>query len=322
MNFHIVHTTEYEYSAAAIESYTELRVRPRNTLRQVVSHHLTEITPRVPLEVFIDYYGNWVEFLSVPFRHKRLIVTSRSAVQTRAYQDALSGLDLTISEAVHLCWPQRRELYDFLMPSLHAPVLPEIEEIARQHLPPKAPFAPAILSLNEWLFREFTYESGVTDISTPVSEVIANRKGVCQDFAHLMIAVLRSAGLPARYVSGYIETDADAHTSLNGAPPPPAPEPSEDSTRLIGATASHAWVEVFTPSGHWVGLDPTNNLMEGERHVQIGIGRDYADVSPLRGVFKGAEQQLLSVKVTVSRAEELRNEQDELTGSGLGPFLD
>jgi transglutaminase-like putative cysteine protease len=312
MHFRIVHTTQYTYSAPAIESFSELRVRPRQTLRQVVHQHATEVTPRVPLEVFQDFYGNWVESLSVPFRHNRLIVTSRSTVQTRPYQDAMGGLDLTVSEAVHLTWPQRRDLYDFLMPSVHVPLSPTMERIAKEHLPKNAPFTESIVKLNEFLFRTLKYEPGTTEISTPIETVWEKKRGVCQDFAHLMIAVLRCAGLPARYVSGYIETETQAKISKGELPPPTEFDNDDDKSPLIGATASHAWVEVYMPNGHWVGIDPTNNMMEGERHVQIGIGRDYADVPPLCGVFKGAEQQLLTVKVSVSRAvgEAAREEQE------------
>ena len=329
MKFRIVHTTQYEYSAPAIESYSELRVRPRNTLRQVITNHVTEVTPRVPLEVFTDYWGNWGESLSVPFRHQRLTVTSRCTVQTRPFQDALEGLDLSISEAAHLCLPKRRELYDFLMPSPLIQITPQVEALARKHLASKAPFPESILGLNEHIFRSFKYQPGATTISTPVDEVIATRQGVCQDFAHLYIAILRAAGIPARYVSGYIETESQADASraghdiaeLHDAVSPHAPlsdrparkprngkqqrvasglRPHTDAP-LIGATASHAWVEVYAPNGLWVGIDPTNNMMESERHVQIGIGRDYSDVPPLRGVFKGAKKQILSVKVTVAR---------------------
>jgi transglutaminase-like putative cysteine protease len=311
MNFRIVHTTEYEYSAPARECYTELRVRPRNTLRQVITNHITEVNPRVPLEVFTDYWGNWVESLSVPFRHQRLIVTSRCTVQTRPFQDALRGLDLSISEAVHLYLPKKRELYDFLMPSLHVPLTAEVQALARDHFSAKTSFTPAILGLNEYIFKNFKYEPGATTISTPVNEVIENKKGVCQDFAHLFIAILRFAGIPARYVSGYIETEAQARAALNGHDPiarhealtslSQAGEDDGDDDPLIGATASHAWVEVYAPNGMWIGIDPTNNMLESERHVQIGFGRDYSDVPPLRGVFKGAEEQVLSVKVTVAR---------------------
>src|SRR5580658_628991 len=283
MIFNIVHTTAYEYSAPAIESFTELRVRPRQCNRQIVHRHVTEVTPRAALEEFTDYYDNTVECLSVPFRHKTLSVTSRSTVETLPHKDALSCLDLSVSEAVRLNWPQRRELFDFLMPSAHAPITPELEQMSKQQLPSSASFAESILGLCSHIYETFTYMPGVTDIRTPLTDVLRKRQGVCQDFAHLMIALIRCAGLPARYVSGYIETE------------------SRGNPNLVGATASHAWVEVYLPNGLWVGIDPTNNILEGERHVQIGIGRDYHDVPPLRGVFKGAERQHLSVGVTVSR---------------------
>ncbi|MCE0499189.1 MAG: transglutaminase family protein [Methylacidiphilales bacterium] len=283
MIFNIVHTTAYEYSAPAIESFTELRVRPRQSNRQNVYSHVTEVEPRAALEEFTDYYGNTVECLSVPFRHRCLTVTSRSTVETLPHKDALSGLDLTVSEAVRLNWPHRRELFDFLMPSMHAPITPELETLSKQQLPSSGSFSESMLGLCTFIFKNFTYMPGVTDVRTPLTELLQRRAGVCQDFAHLMIALIRCAGLPARYVSGYIETES------SGTP------------NLVGATASHAWVEVYLPNGLWVGIDPTNNILEGERHVQIGIGRDYHDVSPLRGVFKGAERQYLSVGVTVSR---------------------
>ncbi|MDE1171322.1 MAG: transglutaminase family protein [Verrucomicrobium sp.] len=305
MKFRIVHTTQYEYSAPAIECYSELRVRPRNTLRQVITDHVTEVVPRVPLEVFVDYWGNWGESLSVPFRHQRLSVTSRCTVETRPFHDPIGGLDLSVSEAAHLCLPKRRELYDFLMPSELVQIPPEVEEMARVHLPPQASFTPSILALNEYIYRNFKYQPGATTVSTPVAEVIAKRRGVCQDFAHLFIAVLRAAGIPARYVSGYIETESQAEASQAGHDllarhgGSKARDPLNDP--LVGATASHAWLEFCAPNGIWVGIDPTNNMLESERHVQIGIGRDYADVPPLRGVFKGARKQVLSVKVTVAR---------------------
>ena len=170
------------------------------------------------------------------------------------------------------------------MPSVHAPITPELEELARKQLPSSASFSESILGLSTYIYETFTYMPGVTDVRTPLEVVLKKRQGVCQDFAHLMIAIIRCAGLPARYVSGYLETE-----SVRGAGP------------LVGATASHAWVEVYLPSGLWLGIDPTNDMLEGERHVQIGIGRDYHDVPPLRGVFKGAKRQQLSVMVTVSR---------------------
>src|ERR1700744_6366895 len=228
----MVPTPAYESSAPAIESFTELRVRPRQSNRQLVHRHVTEVTPRAALEEFTDYYGNTVECLSVPYRHKTLAVTSRSLVETLPHKDVLSALDLSVSEAVRLNWQQRRELFDFLMPSQHSPITPELEAMSKEQLPSSASFAESRKGLYPDISETFTYMPGVTDVRTPLSEVLRKRQGVCQDFAHLMIALIRCAGLPARYVSGYLETE-----SVQG------------ESGMIGATASHAWVEVFLPNG-------------------------------------------------------------------------
>src|SRR5271154_5024601 len=175
MIFNIVHTTAYEYSAPAIESFTELRVRPRRSSRQIVHRHLTEVTPRAALEEFTDYYDNTVECLSVPYRHKCLSVTSRSTVETLPHKDALSGLDLTVSEAVRLNWTHRRELFDFLMPSIHAPITPEIGKLSKQQLRSSASFSESIHKLCTYIYKTFTYMPGVTDIRTPLQEVLRKR---------------------------------------------------------------------------------------------------------------------------------------------------
>ncbi len=289
MHFHIEHTTEYVYSQPATEAFTELRLRPRDGSRQTVSRYSASLNPPVRIESHVDYFGNHVESISIPFRHDRLAVTSECDIVTRPMRDVLAGIDLTISEACQMYRPKWRELFDFLQPSHHIPFTPELKRLAKELLKPTQPFVRAVTSLNRHIFKEFKYVPGSTDVSTPVPVVLENRQGVCQDFAHVMICLLRNAGIPARYVSGYIETD-----------PAPGAGGSADPA-LIGATASHAWVEIYTPNGCWVGLDPTNNMLEGERHVQIGIGRDYNDVPPLRGVFKGANAQTLSVAVRVSR---------------------
>ena len=285
MFFHIEHTTEFVYPQPAVEAFSEMRLRPRDSLRQTVSHHYTRVDPPVLIEDHEDYFGNYVETVSVPFRHNKLTVTSICDVETEPHRDALSDLKLTVCEARLLYRSKLRELYDFLSPSVYIPFSEDVRTITRDLLPPTEDFATAIKRLNGWIFGEFKYTPGATDVNTNVAEFVRTRKGVCQDFAHLMICACRMAGIPARYVSGYIETD-------------PAPDDA-----LVGATASHAWVEVCAPNGFWIGMDPTNNIMESERHVQIGIGRDYQDVPPLKGIFKGTNRQTMSVAVSVSRNE-------------------
>lgn len=288
----ITHTTEYEYSAPAIESISELRVCPRNTARQRVLSHYTEVQPQMPLDSYEDYYGNRVQTLSMPVRHTRLHVTSHSEVETEPETMFLEACDMSVSEAVHYFMSRERELYDFLMESRYCRFSAEVDAIAAELFPSMRGFGECVFGLNQWIYREFKYHPGVTDVSTPVDAVLKTRSGVCQDFAHVMISVLRATGIPARYVSGYVESVVPPDSSAVGRVSRPS---------LRGTEASHAWIEVFTPLGEWVGLDPTNNCKEGEQHVQIGVGRDYDDVPPLRGVFKGAEKQQLSVSVSVSR---------------------
>jgi transglutaminase-like putative cysteine protease len=153
-------------------------------------------------------------------------------------------------------------------------------------LQPGADIFAVARNLMERIYRDFDYTPGATQTTTPIGEVLETRKGVCQDFAHLMIAALRSAGLPARYVSGYLET----------VPPP-------GKKKLQGADASHAWVEVWTPAFGWIAFDPTNNKLAGDRHIKIAHGRDYFDVQPLRGMFVGSGTQTLQVGVDVERID-------------------
>jgi len=296
MFFRIDHRTEYTYSEPATESFSELRLRPRDSLRQKVSRHVTTVRPKVLINHFTDYYGNYVETVSVPFKHNKLVVHSSCMVETNTYVDAMRGLNLSISEASYIYLNHKQALYEFMRPSIYIPFSRGLKKLASELLRPERPFSEALLALNHHIYTHFKYKPGVTDASSTVQELLDGKEGVCQDFAHLMICLCRNAGIPARYISGYIETD-----------PVPKPEgnKAKEST-LIGATASHAWVEVYTPNLFWVGLDPTNDIMEGERHVQIGVGRDYGDVTPLKGVFKGASQQVMSVDVKVTRDQPLR----------------
>ena len=290
MFFHIEHTTEYRYSEPATESFSELRLRPRDSLKQKVSRHYTRVEPSVLVESHTDYFGNFVETVSIPFRHPSLVVTSVCDVETKPFNDALAAVQLTVAEARQLYTERRRELHDFLRPSQIVTFPPGVWALADEFLPPAAPFTESLRTLNTHLYQSLRYRPGMTDAGTTVEQFLKFKEGVCQDFAHLMISVCRAAGIPARYVSGYIETD-----------PVLGPDGEPLDTALIGATASHAWLEIFSPNGLWIGFDPTNNCLESERHVQIGIGRDYADVPPLKGIFQGSNAQSLNVQVRVTR---------------------
>lgn len=289
MHFHIHHTTDYVYTAPATESFSELRLKPRETTRQTVRGYATSIQPSVPLESYVDYFGNLVETLAIPFRHQRLTVTSICEVTTHHGTDPLEGIEMTLSEAAHLFSRQRYDLHDYLRPSHHVPFAPELEDLARNLLNRRAPFPENILRINRHIHENFRYQSGVTDVTSSALEILEKREGVCQDFSHVMIGLLRMGGVPARYVSGYIEST------------PAGSDEDEPGPALVGAAASHAWVEVFTPANRWVGLDPTNNMLESEQHIQVAVGRDYQDVPPLKGVFKGTSTQRLAVEVQVQR---------------------
>jgi transglutaminase-like putative cysteine protease len=307
MIFRVAHHTEYLYRHPASESFAELRVCPRDTvgagqptlqlmeikdntvstLQRVIKRRL-DLDPQVAVDSYVDFFGNSVEFFSIPFRHTRLVVKASAEIETLPPVDPGPVLDISLAEARQIGNSRMIELHDYLQPTeqveLHHILLPLRKNFFRT----SDRLGEALLSLNQWIFSHFEYVPGSTDVSTPLKQVVKQRKGVCQDFAHLMLSILRTYGIPARYVSGYIE----AH------------DPTVSDPALVGATASHAWVEVFLPGGLWWGLDPTNNQVAGERHVRVAVGRDYRDCAPLKGTYKGALDQKLRVLVSVRRKPE------------------
>jgi transglutaminase-like putative cysteine protease len=287
MRFSVTHRTEYAYRRPASESFAELRVWPRDTKTQKILRRKLTIEPRAPVDHYVDYFGNDVEFFSIPHRHHSLAVEATAEVQTFPAPDLREALTVTLGEARQIFNSQMFRLFDFLQNSEMAPTGETLRPIKRKFFDPKVALGESLHGLNHWIYDQFDYEPGATDISTPLAQVIKQRSGVCQDFAHLMLAILRAAGVPARYVSGYIE----AH------------DPEKTNPKLVGAAASHAWVEVFLPGGEWYGLDPTNNQAAGERHVVVAVGRDYHDVAPMRGTYKGAFDQKLQVIVSLKRRQ-------------------
>jgi transglutaminase-like putative cysteine protease len=217
-------------------------------------------------------------------RHERLAVTNRLSVQTAPPVLPGEALELTVGEARQIFSSMATDVFDHLRGTAAAPNGGEATKWGRRLLRSDLPLRKAITDLNTALHREFKYSKGCTDVSTPLATVWKTRRGVCQDFAHVMLSVLRTSGLPARYVCGYIETD-----------------PPKGAGRLVGAVATHAWVEVLVPGMEWVALDPTNNQWCDERHVAVSFGRDFADAAPLRGTFKGSGGQEMSVRVTMKR---------------------
>lgn len=283
MHFHVSHQTEYAYNGAASESFAELRVWPQSDAAQRVISRSLSIEPETTVDHYVDYFGNNVEFFSIPSRHAELIVRAEAEVETFQVEPVESVLDTSIGEARQIYNSSLYQVFEYLQATSLVP-LDQHSRIRKRFFPQASSLREALLGLNEWIYKSFEYRPGVTDVFTPISHVVAQRRGVCQDFANLMLAILRSNGIPARYVSGYIEAfDPDS------------------GDKMTGAAASHAWVEVFLPGGVWWGLDPTNNQTVGERHIVVAVGRDYNDVAPMRGTYKGANDQKLNVIVSLKR---------------------
>jgi transglutaminase-like putative cysteine protease len=284
MVFEITHMTDYCYEQPASEAYIEARLTPPSRHTQKILSHAIEFAPAAPVTDYTDYFGNPTVFYSMIKRHERLTVTNRLTVETAPPVLPEEALELTVGEARQIFSSVATDVFDHLRGTPAAPNGGEATRWGRKLLCSDLPLRQAIENLNIAVHREFKYAKGSTDVSTPLVEVWKTRRGVCQDFAHIMLSVLRTSGLPARYVCGYIETD-----------------PPKGAGRLVGAVATHAWVEVLVPGMHWVALDPTNNQWCGERHVAVSFGRDFADAAPLRGTFKGSGGQDMSVKVTMKR---------------------
>lgn len=285
MRFRVLHETEYRYATPASESVGELRVCPPGRDCQRVLSRRIEIHPETGLDSFVDCFGNHAEFFSIPYRHPSLRVRAISEVETREPPDVSAALAVTVAEARQIFRSQPSRVWDYIRPSAHTPT-DAVRGILPHALHSEALTLGRFLEgLNHWIFRKFAYEPGTTDTTTPLSKVVQQRSGVCQDFAHLFLALIRRHGLPARYVSGYIE----------------AFDPETEEGELVGACASHAWIEAMLPGGGWIGLDPTNDQRAGERHVVVAVGRDYGDAAPVRGTYKGASDQRLRVLVSVER---------------------
>jgi transglutaminase-like putative cysteine protease len=290
MLFQVVHTTGYDYADAAMEAYLEVRLTPPVRPEQEVLRHRIEFHPTAEASDYIDYFGNRTTFYSMTLRHRQLKVTNRVTIRTLPRILPKSGLALTVAEAKQIL-KSGTGIFDYLQPTEAIPLVEESASWAREILRENRPLGEALDELNKTIYREFKYRSGSTDIETPLSQIWKKREGVCQDFAHVMISILRAARIPCRYVCGYIESE-------------PAVSADPTRKRLVGSLATHAWVEVLVPGLAWVALDPTNNQWCGEQHVTVAVGRDFLDAAPVRGTFKGSASQKLKVHVSMQRIPE------------------
>ena len=287
--YRVVHETRYKYQSTVSLSQQYLHMTPRSFAYQETESHLIWLDPVVDdSRDGVDYFGNCTRHVSLTLPHDSLLVHAESTVALRA-RPGLARI------AGSLPWESVRDMMGkeksaatleacrYLYASPHVTCFPALEAYARLSYTPGRPQLDAALDLTHRIFEDFEFDGKATDISTPLEQVLRGRRGVCQDFAQLMIGCLRSMGLPARYMSGYILTH------------PPA-----GKLRLIGADASHAWVSVYCPTLGWIDFDPTNRCLVQHEHITLGWGRDFSDVTPMRGIVLGGGQQDLDVQVTVT----------------------
>jgi transglutaminase-like putative cysteine protease len=284
MIYSVRHTTTFRYEPAVRESVMEVRLQPRSDGEQRCLSFTLDVDPAANIMQYRDFTGNTVHHFDIAGSHTQVKVTAQSAVEVQsipAPRAADSGdwadLDALIAGNDH---------WEMLLPSHFAHSNAQLEQLAKElGCERRGNPLDLLTGLNEAIYKLFAYVPNSTKVDSPIEEALQARQGVCQDFAHIMIALVRRMNIPCRYVSGYMfhRDDDENDRSFEGA--------------------SHAWVEALVPRLGWVAFDPTNNLVGGDRHIRVAIGRDYADVPPTRGVYKGEAQSELSVAVTVSPAD-------------------
>jgi len=290
MTYKIVHKTTYKYKQPVAYGSHVTYLTPRSKPQQVCKSHELVVTPRpVEMREKTDYFGNSFTFFAVQEPHDELQIEARSLVdempalkwpeQSPAWDEVVRSLAADRSS-------DGLNAYQFVFESPRIPLGAEFRTYAEPCFSSGRPLADALLDFTARIFKDFRFDSKATDVKTSPVEVLRSRRGVCQDFAHLQVSCLRSLGLAARYVSGYIRTF------------PPLGRP-----RLVGADASHAWVSAYCPGVGWLDVDPTNNLIPSESHVTLAWGRDYGDVSPVRGVILGGRDHKLDVGVDMEPQE-------------------
>lgn len=287
MRYTVSHTTTYDYGDEVSVSHHLARLKPRTMTGQACVSYEQAIEPSpAARSEHDDYFGNHVTFFAIHSPHERLTVHARSRVdvcpaelpspaETPPWETVRDGLGGDTS-------PEMLAVYEFVFDSALIKAFPVFAAYASESFPAHRPLLEGVIDLTRRIHEDFTFDAKATTVATPLNDVFESRRGVCQDFAQLQIACLRSLRLPARYVSGYLETQ----------PPPGQP-------RLAGTDASHAWVSVYSPGAGWIDVDPTNNLVPANRHITLAWGRDFSDVSPIRGVILGGGDHAVTVAVDV-----------------------
>ena len=291
MHFLVKHVTHYKYAQRVTSCYNLANIIPRDTARQRCVSNRISLSPQPATQhERKDYFGNKAFHFEIQKPHTELIISAESEVYI-SDKDHELNLDFGVSyheslEYLHNAnTPETMEAREFLLSSPMIESSEALADYARPSFTGDRSLKSCVSELTTRIFKEFAYDPQFSTIATPLSEVLKHKKGVCQDFAHLQVGCLRSVGIPAKYVSGYIET---------------LPKPGEQ--RLVGADATHAWIAFFCPEEGWVEFDPTNDTLASNQHIVAAFGRDYYDVTPLKGViFGGGKSPVLSVSVDVSR---------------------
>lgn len=292
MRYHIKHVTEYEYQEKVSIGHNRLCLVPLDYNSQRCISSNIKISPTPDELVYqTDFFGNTLLFISIYKEHDLLEIISESTVDIESRTNAEHAqVAPTAWEDVRNLIMGQSEVYaevvQYTLSSIYTPNSEAIRKFASDCFSPGATLWQGCQTLMQKIYSTLDFTPGFTTVNTPVESVLTSRKGVCQDFAHLMIACLRNLGLPARYVSGYIETV-----------PPPGKE------KLVGSDASHAWVSVYFPEVGWVEFDPTNNLLPSHHHIAVAVGRDYFDVAPIKGIIFSSGKQNITVKVDVDRVK-------------------
>jgi len=307
MYYSIRHVSKFRYSAAIRESMMEVRMQPRNDGPQHLLSFALQTNPRAAVASYRDAEGNAVHHFDVPDSHNSLTITATAFVSllpgppVPARSEPASWDELDRLAAADEYW-------DYLVPSRFARPSPLLRDVARElRLGRRDDPLDTARAINRAIHDAFDYVPQSTRANSPIDDALGSRRGVCQDFAHIMIAQLRELGIPSRYVSGYL-----AHR--------PNIVDARDRSATSGADATHAWVEALLPALGWVGFDPTNSLVTGERHIRVAVGRDYDDVPPTHGVYKGRAENELHVAVQVTPSDGPPSGDMPLSAPNWGPL--
>ncbi|MEQ8239288.1 MAG: transglutaminase family protein [Cyclobacteriaceae bacterium] len=292
MSYQVTHITDYIYDNPAKLCHNIMFQIPHDFPFQKVENYAYNIYPEPSFEVQRqDFFDNKYLYFSIERSHKKLTVVSESKITLS--RPAWMDVDPSSSQPWEKVaqWLRtteaKNDIRQFYLASDHVKIIDGVKEYTLESFTPGRPIMEAMIELNSRIFNDFKFTPGFTDISTPLEHVFEHRKGVCQDFAHFGLSCVRSIGLAARYMSGYIET----------LPPPGKP-------KMVGADASHAWMALFIPELDWVEFDATNNLLVSDQHLRVAVGRDFADVTPLKGIVYSSGKQKMNVSVDVRNLDD------------------